>query len=117
MRRSLIWLPWILLLLVIAGFLLWQRQTQPAAHSLGNNSSQVERQRPLVSSAPQGGVVSYNQAVRVAAPAVVNIFTTQKVVAHPQIDDPVLRRFFERQFPQESSTDDETSLGSGVIAT
>lgn len=73
-----------------------------------------EKQKPLLSTAPQGGVVSYNKAVKVAAPAVVNIFTTQKVIAHPQIEDPVLRKFFERQFPQESS-DDETSLGSGVI--
>ncbi len=74
----------------------------------------AEKQKPLLSTAPQGGVVSYNRAVKVAAPAVVNIFTTQKVIAHPQIEDPVLRKFFERQFPQESS-DDETSLGSGVI--
>lgn len=64
---------------------------------------------------PRGGVVSYNEAVRVAAPAVVNIYTKQKIKARPQIEDPVLRKFFDEQFPQDDRSD-ETSLGSGVIA-
>jgi serine protease DegS len=111
-RRTIIWLPWILLFIFAAGFFVWYTQTKPVAPGMANLPA--EKQKPLLSTAPQGGVVSYNRAVKVAAPAVVNIFTTQKMIAHPQIEDPVLRKFFERQFPQESSND-ETSLGSGVI--
>lgn len=111
-RRTIIWLPWILLFIFAAGFFVWHKQTKPVEPVMANLPA--EKQKPLLSTAPQGGVASYNRAVKVAAPAVVNIFTTQKVVAHPQIEDPVLRKFFERQFPQESG-DDETSLGSGVI--
>ncbi|XID74125.1 S1C family serine protease [Alkanindiges sp. WGS2144] len=113
MRRAMTWLPWILLIIVVTGFFIWQKSTQPAPKPVSDHLA-VEKQKPLLSTAPQGGVVSYNQAVRVAAPAVVNIFTTQKVIVHPQIEDPVLRKFFERQFPQESK-DNETSLGSGVV--
>lgn len=112
MRRTIIWLPWILLFIFAAGFFVWYTQTKPVEPGMANLPA--EKQKPLLSTAPQGGVVSYNRAVKVAAPAVVNIFTTQKMIAHPQIEDPVLRKFFERQFPQESSND-ETSLGSGVI--
>ncbi|RYZ85660.1 MAG: serine protease, partial [Moraxellaceae bacterium] len=115
MRRTVIWLPWLLLFIVIGGFLIWQQQLGTTHPVNGQRNVTSEKNTPLLSTAPQGGVVSYNQAVKVAAPAVVNIFTTQKVVAHPQIEDPVLRKFFERQFPQESSNEDETSLGSGVI--
>lgn len=111
-RRTIIWLPWILLFIFVAGFFVWHENNKSVAPVMAHLPP--EKQKPLLSTAPQGGVVSYNKAVKVAAPAVVNIFTTQKVIAHPQIEDPVLRKFFERQFPQESS-DDETSLGSGVI--
>lgn len=114
MRRAMIWLPWILLVIFAVGFFVWQELNRPVMVNPALGNLPAEKQKPLLSTAPQGGVVSYNQAVKVAAPAVVNIFTTQKVIAHPQIDDPVLRKFFERQFPQESG-DDETSLGSGVI--
>ena len=38
----------------------------------------AEKVEPLVDTTRTGGVVSYNAAVKVAAPAVVNIFTTQK---------------------------------------
>lgn len=114
MRRAIIWLPWILLIAVLIGFFVWQLQwktEQPSANSFAH-----EKQKALLETAPRGGVVSYNQAVRVAAPAVVNIYTKQKVKVKPQIDDPVLRKFFEREFPSGTARDeDETSLGSGVI--
>jgi serine protease DegQ len=58
---------------------------------------------------------SYNDAVRRAAPSVVNIFTSKEVRAprNPLLNDPLFRRFFGDQFgdqPERSS-----SLGSGVI--
>ncbi len=113
MRRAIIWLPWVLLIGVIAGFFFWQQHWQQQSSS--SSGLPQEKQKPLVEVSPRGGVVSYNEAVRVAAPAVVNIYTKQKIKARPQIEDPVLRKFFDQQFPQDDRTD-ETSLGSGVIA-
>lgn len=116
MRRVLTVLPWVLLIVVIAGF--WQLKEKWRKHpeTLVTNSELVMSQAP-------GTVASYHSAVKVAAPAVVNIYTTQKVRAHSQIDDPVLRRFFD--FHQDGGLPDNgqseatqpTSLGSGVIAT
>ena len=59
------------------------------------------------------GVVSYSRAVELAAPAVVNVYTTKTVTARPSpfTNDPALRRFFGDNAPQRQ----ENSLGSGVI--
>jgi len=59
---------------------------------------------------------SYAEAVRRAAPAVVNIHTTKVVTRriHPFFDDPAIRRFFgDSILPPQKRL--ETSLGSGVI--
>lgn len=62
------------------------------------------------------GAVSYSRAVEIAAPAVVNVYTTKTVTqrAPPFADDPVLRRFFGDNLPQQGKRQ-ENSLGSGVI--
>lgn len=76
----------------------------------------AEKVEPLVNTSRTGGVVSYSAAVKVAAPAVVNIFTTQKVKkTHPLLNDPAFREFFGNQVPDQSQGQDENSLGSGVI--
>ena len=116
MRRPFIWLPWVLLILVIISFLSWQKLHQPkptvAADGVKMPAEKVE---PLIDTTRTGGVVSYSAAVKVAAPAVVNIFTTQKVkqMNHPLLNDPVFREFFGNQAPQQPQN--ENSLGSGVI--
>ncbi len=117
MRRVLTVLPWVLLVVVIVGF--WQLREKWRKHpeTLAMTNSEL-----VMSQAP-GTVASYHSAVKVAAPAVVNIYTTQKVRANLQIDDPALRRFFE--YHQDGGLPDSdqgdaaqpTSLGSGVIAT
>ena len=58
---------------------------------------------------------SYRAAAKKAMPAVVNIYTSKQVRAqrHPLEDDPVFRRFFGDQTPQQ--TQRVSSLGSGVI--
>jgi serine protease DegS/serine protease DegQ len=115
-RRAFTWLPWVLLILVIFSFLAWQRFHQPkptvAADGVKMPAEKVE---PLIDTTRAGGVVSYSAAVKVAAPAVVNIFTTQKVkqLNHPLLNDPVFREFFGNQVPQQPQN--ENSLGSGVI--
>ncbi|HXJ09886.1 MAG TPA: Do family serine endopeptidase [Burkholderiales bacterium] len=58
---------------------------------------------------------SYYEAVQRATPAVVNIFSSKEVSApsHPLLNDPIFRRFFGDQLPDEQSR--ASSLGSGVI--
>jgi Do/DeqQ family serine protease len=60
---------------------------------------------------------SYSNAVRRATPSVVNIFTSKEVHAerHPLLNDPLFRRFFGEQIPDEAQR--SASLGSGVIVT
>ena len=117
MRRSFTWLPWVLLVVVIASFIGWQKFHQPKAPiSADGMKMPAEKIEPLVDTTRTGGVVSYSAAVKVAAPAVVNIFTTQKVKQkHPLLNDPAFREFFGNQIPEENQGDSENSLGSGVI--
>ena len=58
---------------------------------------------------------SLHDAVERATPSVVNVFTSKevRVPRHPLLDDPLFRRFFGDQAPQEARR--ATSLGSGGI--
>jgi serine protease DegQ len=58
---------------------------------------------------------SLHDAVERATPSVVNVFTSKevRVPRHPLLDDPLFRRFFGDQVPDEARR--ATSLGSGVI--
>src|SRR3979490_2198487 len=58
---------------------------------------------------------SYYDAVQRATPSVVNIFTSKeiRVPRHPLLNDPIFRRFFGDQLPDEAQR--ASSLGSGVI--
>jgi serine protease DegQ len=70
-----------------------------------------------VSQASTGGprTASYSEAVQRASASVVNISTSKEVRAprHPLLNDPVFRRFFGDQLPDEAQR--ASSLGSGVI--
>ena len=57
--------------------------------------------------------LSYNRAVLVSSPAVVNIYATKvrKSLPHPLFQDPLFRRFFGDQGADQRAT----NLGSGVI--
>ena len=75
-----------------------------------------DAQRFNLSGSPIAGPVSYSSAVEIAAPAVVNIYTTKIITerANPLYNDPLFRYFFgERLAPRKRM---ESSLGSGVIA-
>nr|WP_218950171.1 trypsin-like peptidase domain-containing protein [Acinetobacter sp. YH12227] len=105
------------MILVIIGFLTWQQIQKPKAPVAPDGVKMpAEKVEPLINTTRTGGVVSYSAAVKVAAPAVVNIFTTQKVkqLDHPLLNDPVYREFFGNQIPDQSNQN-ENSLGSGVI--
>jgi serine protease DegQ len=58
---------------------------------------------------------SYNDAVRRATPAVVNVFTSKEVRSprHPFLSDPLFRHFFGDRLDADSQR--ASSLGSGVI--
>ncbi|MGH8491595.1 MAG: trypsin-like peptidase domain-containing protein [Moraxellaceae bacterium] len=107
-------LPWLLLVGVLAYVFL--QKPWPASHSGGNALPTFSAERQAISppiAAGTPGPASYAAAVNVAAPTVVNIFTTQKVrTRNPLMDDPFFRRFLDGQSPQERQ---QSSLGSGVI--
>ncbi|TCB68841.1 S1C family serine protease [Acinetobacter sp. ANC 4178] len=119
MRRTFTWLPWVLLIIVIIGFIAWQQYQKPKATVAPDGVKMpAEKVEPLIDTSRAGGVVSYSAAVKVAAPAVVNIFTTQKVkqLDHPLMNDPAFKEFFGNQIPEQLNPEqNENSLGSGVI--
>jgi serine protease DegS len=80
-----------------------------SAPQTGNNSDNID-ERGLATN--WYGPVSYAQAVKKAAPSVVNIYTRTKTKPnnHPLLQHPFLRRLYNQQ--QERIRD---SLGSGVI--
>ena len=61
-------------------------------------------------------MVSYADAVELAAPAVVNIYTRKLITQRPNplFEDPLFRRFFGDRIPAPEQRQ-ENSLGSGVI--
>lgn len=67
---------------------------------------------PNTDAAPKA-VSSYHEAVSLAAPSVVNIYTTQRI-EHPYASDPMLQQFFEQYYGQLPQSEG-VNLGSGVI--
>jgi len=75
----------------------------------------VLQQAPVRHAAMETQPESLHVAVERATPSVVNIFTSKEVRVshHPLFDDPLFKRFFGDQLPEEERR--TTSLGSGVI--
>jgi serine protease DegQ len=67
------------------------------------------------SAGPAAAANTYADAVQRAMPSVVNIFSSKEVRTqrHPLLNDPIFRRFFGDQLPDEAQR--ASSLGSGVI--
>ncbi|MGI1668946.1 MAG: Do family serine endopeptidase [Neptuniibacter sp.] len=114
MMRKLNFLFWPVLSGVLVAILLLQlfpdllNKTQPAI--------EIKEAQGQYSSKPGTGPVSYADAVAVAAPAVVNIYTRTVVRqnVHPLFNDPFFRNFFDAEsIPQRERV--QSSLGSGVI--
>ena len=89
----------------------------PSKSDLMPESMQVATVRQEVPPGAAGGprADSYHEAVRKAAPSVVNISTSKevRVTRSPLLNDPVFRRFFGDQ--PADDTQKTTSLGSGVV--
>ncbi len=109
------WLPWILLLVVIAVFVwLFMTVTTPAQKAWEPpRNPPVEQQNTLTNADTPEPISSYHDAVARASQSVVNIYTTQAMAEHPYMNDPVLRRFFE--YHGDPQSQGSTNLGSGVI--
>ncbi|MDE1460606.1 S1C family serine protease [Spartinivicinus poritis] len=87
----------------------------PASYT-GDNSRAPSTNHKTDRASTLSGPVSYNLAVKKAAPAVVNIYTTKIIREHrhPIFDDPFFRDFFGYdQMPNHQRM--QSSLGSGVI--
>ena len=110
------WLPWVLLLVMIAGFvwLFASMKTPSEATWEPPRTTPAEQQASAPTGDTPAPISSYHNAVARASQSVVNIYTTQTMAEHPYMDDPVLRRFFENHGggPSEQGP---TNLGSGVI--
>ena len=85
-------------------------------------TAQQAQQQSVVQQAPTAGplpnvarIGSFNDAVSRATPSVVNIFTSKEIRSqrHRLLDDPIFRRFFGENLPDEAQR--ASSLGSGVI--
>src|SRR6266446_5811338 len=90
----------------------WLRARAQVALSIAQPSSAGPMQ---VAARPGPAPASYYDAVQRATPSVVNIFTSKEIRAprHPLLNDPIFRRFFGDQLPDEAQR--ASSLGSGVI--
>lgn len=103
-------LPWLVLAGVV-GYITWHDRWPTTPQG---NDPQLAQEFALPSNVTaSSGPVSYAPAVSRAAPAVVNIYTTQKVRAltHPLLEHPWFQ-FHGEQMPRERTA---SSLGSGVI--
>jgi len=78
-------------------------------------TSEANPAEPSATSGSGTRTVSYNDAVRKAAPAVVSIFTSKEVQRprNPFMNDPLFRHFFGERFEDEAQR--AFGLGSGVI--
>ena len=86
-----------------------------AHHSCADTASSPPQLTIVAGTDAAPSKASYNAAVQRAMPAVVNISTSKEVHSqrHPLLNDPIFRRFFGDQLPDEAQR--ASSLGSGVL--
>lgn len=80
-----------------------------------NNKGIIVQQSKPATQVTRVQVNSYSEAVKLARPTVVNIYTSKarRAFRHPLMDDPWFRHFFGDQLGDQPQS--EHSLGSGVI--
>ncbi|MBF7684240.1 trypsin-like peptidase domain-containing protein [Acinetobacter sp. B10A] len=118
MSKALKWLPWAIVVIVI--FLFWQSQklgtSKLTPQSVTSSDVTQTQDKASVKHDVPPMMTSYREAVNIAAPAVVNIFTTQKIKNQNRVlsNENGIRDFFRNQIP-ELKNKNENNLGSGVI--
>ncbi|MBF7681966.1 trypsin-like peptidase domain-containing protein [Acinetobacter sp. B5B] len=116
--KALKWLPWAIVVIVI--FLFWQSQklgtSKLTPQSVTSSDVTQTQDKASVKHDVPPMMTSYREAVNIAAPAVVNIFTTQKIKNQNRVlsNENGIRDFFRNQIP-ELKNKNENNLGSGVI--
>ncbi|KFX68417.1 2-alkenal reductase [Pseudomonas taeanensis MS-3] len=111
MLKALRFLGWPLLAGLLLALLIIQRYPQ----WVGLPQQDVQIRQAPSNKRNQQGPVSYADAVSLASPAVVNLYTTKLVNKsnHPLFEDPQFRRFFGDNLPKQRRM--ESSLGSAVL--
>lgn len=101
MFKALRYFGWPLLTGVLIAMLIIQRFPE----WVGLPSQDVNLQQAPQTTRIMQGPVSYADAVTLAAPAVVNLYTTKVVnkSAHPLFEDPQFRRFFGDNLPSSAA--------------
>ena len=116
MKKLLHYLSWPVIAGVVIGLTINQQQ-QPPASEPEKPSGPVFIEAARADNTPElSGPFSYSGAVKQAAPAVVNIYTSKIVEqrSHPLLQDPAFRQFFGHNgVPRQQRL--QSSLGSGVI--
>ena len=110
-------IQYVLLGLAVACLFLLLRQQLIPAGSENLQPGQTIRSLPgSGESGPHQGVISYQAAVALTAPAVVNVYAGRVYgqASHPLLQDPVFRRFFGDAAPEPEQRR-SNNLGSGVI--
>ena len=109
--------PYFRLLVLSSLITLTACQPKDKAESSAPAQVTLSQERPLTIQGNASGVSSYAPTVKATAPAVVNIFTTEIVKhnAHPLMNDPMFRRFFEFHGMNQDESEPRSGLGSGVI--
>lgn len=100
------------LLLGLCAVLWLQKHPNSDAH----NATDIQFSNLAPSNGGWSGPVSYADAVNIAAPAVVNIYTRKRSEQrqHPLLNDPLFRHFFNNSdLPQQERM--QSALGTGVI--
>lgn len=111
------WLPWVILAIVICFSWEWQKlHTSKLMNQSITSSEQAITDDKTSLKPDEPTVTSYRSAVKIAAPAVVNIFTTQKIKNQNRVlsNENGIREFFGNQLPNLKNKN-ENNLGSGVI--
>ena len=106
-------LPALVGIIIALSILLWAPGwVLPESHPM---TSHTEHKTPAHDKGDMLGPVSYAEAVKAAAPSVVNIYTRTLIHGkiNPLLNDPIFRRFFGN-VPQPKDRI-QSSIGSGVI--
>ncbi|MDO5651779.1 MAG: trypsin-like peptidase domain-containing protein [Moraxella sp.] len=108
-------LPWLLFVTLAVIFWWFATSQKPTpSSSLAEEPQAIATvAEPVI--ADSKPVSSYHDAVAKASVSVVNIYTAQRAAQHPYANDPMFREFLQQYGFNAPQSQDNTSLGSGVV--
>ncbi|OPX56133.1 serine protease DegS [Oceanospirillum multiglobuliferum] len=117
MQQILRYLSWPVTAGVLLGIYIHYQNTNTVETTLKPTTALFQTAQAATQTPKLSGPYSYSDAVKQAAPAVVNIYTSKIIEerSHPLLQDPAFRQFFGyNNMPRQQRM--QSSLGSGVIA-